>query len=289
MGVLKENKESYDELLEDYGRVLGNEVRRKILKLLGSQGIVGFVELREALGLEVGSIYHHLKKMGAFITQDEEKRYLLTLLGIKAYEMLQKDEEFLSDAYEIIDTEERVFSELSKFLLGGFIFSYIKENPKRYILEAFLAITIIGWVSFHADLIPILIFFVDNSGFESIAIMIEAIASWIAIWMLFELVYHFTTGKPGWNLDLGFLISIPFALLPLTLFPTVVIITEQFDIEFILTSITATILLVTLQVWTIGMLYKALEINKEIKSETATRITLKVTYVCIAIILIFIL
>ncbi len=286
MGVPKENKESRDELLENYGRVLGNEVRRQILKLLGSQSTVGFVELREALKLEVGSIYHHLKKMGAFITQDEEKKYLLTPLGITAYEMLQKDEEFLSDAREIIDKKERVFS---KFFLASFIFSYIKENPKRYILEAFLAITIIGWVSFHADLIPILIFFIDKSGVESIVIMLEAIASWIAIWIIFELVYHFTTPKPRWNLDLGFLISIPFALLPLTLFPTVVIITEHFDIEFILTSITATIILVTLQVWTIGMLYKALEINKEIKSETATRITLKVTYICIAIILIFIL
>lgn len=66
---------------------LSNDVRQKLLYVL-SKGPRNYTEILELLDLESGSFYWHVKKMPALITQNQEKQYCLTDLGVKAFEFI---------------------------------------------------------------------------------------------------------------------------------------------------------------------------------------------------------
>jgi len=48
---------------------------------LGEQGKIGFKELRQSLGLGVGTVYYHLDMLSDFLTQDKSKKYMLNDRG----------------------------------------------------------------------------------------------------------------------------------------------------------------------------------------------------------------
>jgi DNA-binding transcriptional ArsR family regulator len=67
--------------LSQYYTLLRDPTRRKIIEILGSQEKIGFKELREALGLGVGTVYYHLDMLSDFITQDKSRKYSLNDRG----------------------------------------------------------------------------------------------------------------------------------------------------------------------------------------------------------------
>jgi len=55
--------------------------RQRLLELIASKGPITIKELKHATGMSTGSLYHHLSKLGEYLKQDEQKRYLLSEKG----------------------------------------------------------------------------------------------------------------------------------------------------------------------------------------------------------------
>ncbi len=55
--------------------------RQKLLELIASKGPITIKELKQETGMSTGSLYHHLSKLSEYLTQDEQKRYLLSEKG----------------------------------------------------------------------------------------------------------------------------------------------------------------------------------------------------------------
>ena len=68
-----------------YHTLLRDPTRRKIVEILGDQGKIGFKELRQALGLGVGTVYYHLDMLSEFLTQDKGRKYMLNDHGRLLY------------------------------------------------------------------------------------------------------------------------------------------------------------------------------------------------------------
>ncbi len=52
-----------------------------MLKYIGEHQPVHVLRIKSDLGISVGSLYHHLNKLGTFVTQDQHKRYLISKEG----------------------------------------------------------------------------------------------------------------------------------------------------------------------------------------------------------------
>jgi len=60
--------------------------RQKLLELIAKKGPITIKDLRHDTGISVGSLYHHLSKLEQYVTQDEQKRYLLSQQGREFFE-----------------------------------------------------------------------------------------------------------------------------------------------------------------------------------------------------------
>ena len=73
-----------------YHTLLSDPTRRKIIEILAEQGKVGFKELRQILGLGVGTVYYHLDMLSEFITQDKSRKYMLNDRGRLLYQSMKE-------------------------------------------------------------------------------------------------------------------------------------------------------------------------------------------------------
>ncbi|MFB0567360.1 MAG: winged helix-turn-helix domain-containing protein, partial [Candidatus Bathyarchaeia archaeon] len=64
-----------------YYTLLRDPARRKIVEILGNQRKIGFKELKQELGLGVGTVYYHLDMLSDFLTQDKHRKYMLNDRG----------------------------------------------------------------------------------------------------------------------------------------------------------------------------------------------------------------
>jgi len=76
--------------LSRYYALLKDPTRRKIIEILGVQEKIGFKELREALGLGVGTVYYHLDMLSDFLEQDKQRKYRLNGKGQVLYRVLKE-------------------------------------------------------------------------------------------------------------------------------------------------------------------------------------------------------
>jgi hypothetical protein len=60
--------------------------RQKLLELIAEKGPITVKDLRQLTGMSVGSLYHHLSKLEEYLTQDDQKRYLLSAKGKEFFE-----------------------------------------------------------------------------------------------------------------------------------------------------------------------------------------------------------
>ena len=81
----KSERQTFMEDLSRYYTLLRDPARRKIIEILGIQEKIGFKELRETLGLGVGTVYYHLDMLSDFITQDKQRKYRLNDRGKMLY------------------------------------------------------------------------------------------------------------------------------------------------------------------------------------------------------------
>ncbi len=61
--------------------VLAHPIRRRILEEVNNRGEVSYNDFTGQMGIQVGTLYHHLKVMKDLIEQGANKKYRLTING----------------------------------------------------------------------------------------------------------------------------------------------------------------------------------------------------------------
>jgi hypothetical protein len=82
--------------------MLGHPLRRDIIRFLGEKRRSGFTELKSTLKVSVGTLYYNIDLLWDLVTQDVNKKCILTPKGQIAYNILiESEEKFNSLGVEI--------------------------------------------------------------------------------------------------------------------------------------------------------------------------------------------
>jgi DNA-binding transcriptional ArsR family regulator len=263
---------------------LGNPYRRQIVQILKEEGKAGFKELHEALKISVGALYHHLDTLGELVTQDAEKKYVLTDKGRTAINALSVSEEKMTATAPLPLTMDSKIQSLSRELLfGRSLFSYLNDEPLRSLPLSIIILVLGGWVSFQTNLEPLLLFYLNPSPNIGKAWFLLMFAlGWFVTFALTDglssLIYNRTGG------DLSLANGTAFSMLPLLIIPVLLSLVQPFSI--VLRSTAGLIVLqILIQVWVICLLASAASISKGLRMERTALISLAVMYLNITAIL----
>ncbi len=263
---------------------LGNPYRRQIVQILKEKGKAGFKELHEALKISVGALYHHLDTLGELVTQDAEKKYMLTDKGRTAINALSVSEEKMTATAPLPLTMDSKIQSLSRELLfGRSLFSYLNDEPLRSLPLSIIILVLGGWVSFQTNLEPLLLFYLNPSPNIGKAWFLLMFAlGWFVTFALTDglssLIYNRTGG------DLSLANGTAFSMLPLLIVPVLLSLVQPFSI--VLRSTAGLVVLqILIQVWVICLLASAASISKGLRMERTALISLAVMYLNITAIL----
>ncbi|MHA1727430.1 MAG: hypothetical protein ACTSWY_01705 [Promethearchaeota archaeon] len=130
----KNRKEIFQDMEKKFYNALDHEIRREILRMMGKNGCGTFTQFKKRIKVSTGTIYHHLNILRDLISQNKNREYILTTLGIHAYNFLIQN----YDSFESTNiTEQRIISERLKRFISFIpiaLFEKIKLNP------------LIGWI-----------------------------------------------------------------------------------------------------------------------------------------------
>jgi len=281
----KNTSRNYGEpnLMEDLSRyytLLRDPARRKIIEILGTQEKIGFKELREALGLGVGTVYYHLDMLSNFITQDKQRKYRLNDRGQTLYRILKE-----GNVPATLEISEAFSHRVGKWLFLSPVFA--KTVKPLRLLPVSIVILLLGALgSAYAKLDSALFFYFPYSAYSFSSIMALYIFNWIGLFLFAELFTYVLYRRVGNDIQLFTCIGI--AALPLTVYPYIYwIIPTIFsnlslaDLDMIMQYV-----LIILQIFSILLVSAAFCFGKGIRLDKAIVISLTALYLNIAILFI---
>lgn len=259
-----------EEDVSRYYTLLRDPSRRRIVEILGEQGKAGFKELKETLGLGVGTVYYHLDMLSDFITQDKKRKYMLNDHGRLLYQSLKKGS--LPPTLEI----KEVFTHrVGRFLFLSPIFAKTIQPVKFLpVCTLILALGAVGSAWTHLD--PMLFFYFQFSAYEFETIVAFFLFNWIGLFIFSDVVIYLLYKRVGNELQLFTCLSI--AAFPLALFPYITM--------FVSHSITRYVLL-ALQVWSLLLISSAFCFGKGLRLDKSILISMATLYLNIMLLMIF--
>ena len=273
------NKEKPRDIARIY-KALGHPHRKRIIEIIGEKGRSGFKELHENLNISVGALYYHIDMLNHLITQDDQRKYILTEQGKLAYKLLKTEEEQLSSLSltEVKKPEgawPSFLATLQQIFIPGRLFLYLSTQPILCVPLVAVIVTFGAWIASQASLEFILVF--PNSLPKAPQPLIAAsfVASWLILFALCDFIATILFKRKGGNLTL--LIESAFSLLPLILFSCIWYASRILNLSF--TMVEATLLLLPFQVWTIGMMSTAISLTKGLRIDKAALICFIAIYI----------
>ncbi len=263
---------------------LGHEVRRNILKIIGNQGFVGFSAMKKQLKVSTGTIYHHLDVLDDLITQDEQKKYHLSPLGMHAYRMLQQN----LDSIGALQTEKKLLMDrnirkLQNIGLLKPLFQYFLQNQRR---GAILAMGIVFLVALSSAIFRVQAFLniflpltpqmeIFLSGHPIIQFL-SAIAGYCVLFLIIEGLSRLLFHKRDNSRWLFIMISISF--IPVIGYIIIIGILRSLPIGADSFLIISRIFLILFQVWVTILLAYCISAVKYVKFERGLIIVIFVDY-----------
>lgn len=255
--------------LSRYYTLLRDPARRRIIEILGSQEKIGFKELRETLGLGVGTVYYHLDMLSDFLTQDKQRKYRLNDRG-QALHRLLKD----GNVPATLDIGEAFSHRVGKWLFLSPLFA--KTVKPFMLLPVSIAILLIGALgSAYVGLDSALFFYFPYSAYSFTSIMALYVFNWIGLFLFAELFTYVLYRRVGNDIQLFTCTGL--ASFPLALFPYIYLFVQQTISQYIL---------FLLQVWTLLLVSAALCFGKGIRLDKAIVVSLTAIYLNIAMLFI---
>ncbi|MEM3640450.1 MAG: winged helix-turn-helix domain-containing protein [Candidatus Bathyarchaeia archaeon] len=251
--------------LSRYYTLLKDPARRKIIEILGAQEKIGFKELREALGLGVGTVYYHLDMLSDYITQDKQRKYKLNDKGQMLYRIL-KDGSIPTS----LEIGEAFSHRLGKWLFLSPVFA--KTVKPLRLLPVSIAILLLGALgSSYAKLDPALFFYFPYSPYNFTSILTLFLFNWMGLFLFAEFLIYLLYRRVGNDLQLFTCIGL--AAFPIAIFPYIYVFTSE---------IVAQYSLFILQIWSLLLVSAAFCFGKGIRLDKAIVVSLAAMYLNIA-------
>jgi len=265
--------------LSRYYALLKDPTRRKIIEILGAQDKIGFKELRETLGVGVGTVYYHLDMLSDFIEQDKQRKYRLNAKGQMLYRVLKEGSVPTS-----LGVSETLSHRAVKWLFLSPIFA-ITAKPYRF-LPVSAAVLVLGALgAARARLEPALLFFFEYSTRNPTSIAVLFIFNWIGLFLFTEALTISLFRRVGSDMQLFTCIGL--AALPMAVYPYIYMFVppmlEALAIyNWELVKALRDAVLVVFQVWSILLISTAVCYGKGLRLDKGIIISLTVTYINIA-------
>lgn len=207
-------------------KLLDHPVRKEIIEFLGKEERLGFKELKERLQINVGTLYYHFDALSGLVTQDEDRKYILTDLGKMAYQFIaskkgQLMELEVEERARIASPRNRIFRYVKSIFLPSGFFINLYQSPKRHLADVVLILAFGSWLMIETKLEPILFFFNLETSLPPVMIVARLLIGLLLIMAISEAIGRIFFQRSGGNLSL--LIGASFSLLPVFLFPTLLL------------------------------------------------------------------
>jgi DNA-binding transcriptional ArsR family regulator len=271
------------EELSRYYALLKDPTRRKIVEILGEQEKIGFKELRETLGLGVGTVYYHLDMLSDFIEQDKQRKYRLNARGQMLYRVLKDGSVPAS-----LGISETLSHRTAKWLFLSPLFA-LTVKPLKF-LPISAAILVLGaFGASVAGLEPALFFYFEYSIRSPTSIMVLFIFNWVGLFLFTEALSYTFFKRVGNDLQLFTCVGL--AALPMAVFPYIYMalpnLLETLNIyEWELIKTVRDTILVIFQIWSILLVSAAVCHGKGLRLDKGIIISLTALYLNIAILFI---
>ncbi|MGQ9565431.1 MAG: winged helix-turn-helix domain-containing protein [Candidatus Bathyarchaeales archaeon] len=244
-----------------YHTLLRDPTRRKIIEILGEQGKVGFKELKQTLGLGVGTVYYHLDMLSGFLTQDKERKYCLNDRGRLLYASLKEGS--LPPALQM---GEALSHRVGKWLFLSPIFA--KTSKTTMFLPIALGILVLGGLGAAiAEVNPMLFFYLPGDAWSFQATIALFVSNWIGLFLFSVLMIYVFFKRAGGDAQLFCCIGL--AALPLAVFPYITLFVPFTFMQYVL---------FVFQIWTILLLSAAFSFGKGIRLDKSIILSLTVIY-----------
>ncbi|MFX0150743.1 MAG: hypothetical protein ACFFAJ_08195 [Candidatus Hodarchaeota archaeon] len=272
---MTENEE-YSEIkvksLHDIYAALGHAIRYDIVNYLGTfHRPVQYTELVEWLQIKPGSFYFHMKKLKFLVKQDSEKRFYLTSRGHLALDVIRSGESLQSRSPLTVEESKNKEIIPPKRFSIVFFGEFVRRsafNTQFKLLILLIVISQIILLDFSKlGTIP---FFLDgNLYFGILGCTFELLGSFLIVWALLEFVMRFYS--PITNFSSELLTGIPLAMIPLFVYPLLVILSNRIQIlqQIISNSALSIAIIFFLQIITAIFLVQLLQVIKSVNFERA--------------------
>ena len=236
--------------------------------------------------MSVGTLYYHIDSLGDLITQDRDRKYVLTDKGLMALRMLESDEERL-ESMRVEEPRELPFiADLQAFFLPKWLFAYISSSPRRGLMEALAIMTLGSLSSLVAGLEPILFFYNSRPTVPPYQIFFEFWASWIVVFLLCEALTYLIYRKKEEHLSL--LSGVAFSYLPMIGYSLLWGLSGFLLPGLLVYPLAWRVLMLALQVWSMGLLSIAISTSKALRIDRAAVVSFLIQYLNIFYVLIFV-
>jgi DNA-binding transcriptional ArsR family regulator len=268
------------EELSRYYALLKDPTRRKIVEILGEQEKIGFKELRETLGLGVGTVYYHLDMLSDFIEQDKQRKYRLNAMGQMLYRVLKDGSVPAS-----LGISETLSHRAVKWLFLSPLFA-LTVKPLKF-LPISAAILVLGaFGASVAGLEPALFFYFKYSVRSPTSIMVLFIFNWVGLFLFTEALSYTFFKRVGNDLQLFTCVGL--AAFPMAVFPYIYMAVPNLMETLNLygwepIETVRDIILVIFQIWSILLVSAAVCHGKGLRLDKGIIISLTALYLNIAV------
>lgn len=259
-------------VLEDesrYHTLLRNPARRKIIEILGEQGKIGFKELKERLGLGVGTVYYHLDMLSDCLSQDKQRKYRLNDKGRLLYKSVKSG--VISPS--TLELSETFSHRLVRWLFLASVFSKT-VRPLKMLPFALLILCGGALGSAFAASQSLLFFYSPFTSYQLETTALLYLFNWISLFFFSDLILYAAFKRAGGDLQLFVCIGI--ASLPTAMFPY---------LYLVLSYEVARFLLLALTIWSVMLLSSAYSFSKGLRLDRSIVLSLLMLYLNIAVLL----
>ena len=259
---------------------LGHDIRRQILRLIGSGENVGFSNIKNETKMSTGTIYHHLEVLSDLIHQNLKKKYQLTELGEKAYL-------FLTQNQGTGDLPQRLLPpKFRKAIFLTPLSNLMTKSPKWARIFTFGLVITIGLLCALFEIPAYLFYFSSqpmpdlfiNGNFWLIrfGIFLSVLAGFGIITLLVEILVRFLYHRNIVGAKLLNVMGIPY--LPILFYVSLIVGMKSLSTLPSWLTILINILFISLQIWAMILLASIISIIKEVNYERGLLIAIFINY-----------
>lgn len=252
-----------------YYTLLRDPTRRKIIEILGEQKKIGFKELKQTLGLGVGTVYYHLDMLSDYLTQDKQRKYLLNDHGRLLYRSMKEG----ASPPSTLPISETFSHRTVRWLFLSPVFAKTSQPLKLFPVA--LAILVLGALgSASASSQSLLFFYSSFTVYEFETTALLYLFNWISLFLFSDLIIYIFFKRIGGDLQLFVCLGI--ASVPMALFPY---------IYLFLSYEIARYFLLILQIWSVMLLSSAYSFSKGLRLDKTVILSLLVLYLNVVVLL----